>query len=179
MKNLTDITNIDPKAKTKEFKKGDILQREGELSSLAYYVKRGLLRSYTIDEKGKEHVFMFATEGWIIADIESQEFDQPAKLFIDCIEDSNVIAFDRSILSKLEVSRDQLNKNLNLLSRRVAVLQRRVLMLMSETAKNRYEFFLETYPELPNRVPQRMIATYLGITPEALSKIRGEIAKSK
>jgi len=52
-------------------------------------------------------------------------------------------------------------------------------MLMSETAKNRYEFFLETYPELPNRVPQRMIASYLGITPEALSKIRGEIAKSK
>jgi CRP-like cAMP-binding protein len=52
-------------------------------------------------------------------------------------------------------------------------------MLMSSTAKERYEFFLETYPELPNRVPQRMIASYLGITPEALSKIRGKIAKSK
>jgi CRP-like cAMP-binding protein len=179
MENLSEILSLDSNAKIKQTKKGEILQREGELSSLAYYVKKGLLRSYTIDEKGKEHVFTFATEGWIIADIESQEFDQPAKLFIDCIEDSNVIAFDRSILSKLEVSRDQLNKNLNLLSRRVAVLQRRVLMLMSETAKNRYEFFLETYPELPNRVPQRMIASYLGITPEALSKIRGEIAKSK
>ncbi len=179
MENLSEILSLDSNAKIKQTKKGEILQREGELNSLAYYVKKGLLRSYTIDEKGKEHVFTFATEGWIIADIESQEFDQPAKLFIDCIEDSNVIAFDRSILSKLEVSRDQLNKNLNLLSRRVAVLQRRVLMLMSETAKNRYEFFLETYPELPNRVPQRMIASYLGITPEALSKIRGEIAKSK
>ena len=179
MENLSEILSLDSNAKIKQTKKGEILQREGELSFLAYYVKKGLLRSYTIDEKGKEHVFTFATEGWIIADIESQEFDQPAKLFIDCIEDSNVIAFDRSILSKLEVSRDQLNKNLNLLSRRVAVLQRRVLMLMSETAKNRYEFFLETYPELPNRVPQRMIASYLGITPEALSKIRGEIAKSK
>ncbi len=179
MENLSEILSLDSNAKIKQTKKGEILQREGELSSLAYYVKKGLLRSYTIDEKGKEHVFTFATEGWIIADIESQEFDQPAKLFIDCIEDSNVIAFDRSILSKLEVSRDQLNKNLNLLSRRVAVLQRRVLMLMSETAKNRYNFFLDTYPELPNRVPQRMIASYLGITPEALSKIRGEIAKSK
>ena len=179
MENLSEILSLDSNAKIKQTKKGEILQREGELSFLAYYVKKGLLRSYSIDEKGKEHVFTFATEGWIIADIESQEFDQPAKLFIDCIEDSNVIAFDRSILSKLEVSRDQLNKNLNLLSRRVAVLQRRVLMLMSETAKNRYEFFLETYPELPNRVPQRMIASYLGITPEALSKIRGEIAKSK
>jgi len=143
MENLSEILSLDSNAKIKQTKKGEILQREGEFSSLAYYVKKGLLRSYTIDEKGKEHVFTFATEGWIIADIESQEFDQPAKLFIDCIEDSNVIAFDRSILSKLEVSRDQLNKNLNLLSRRVAVLQRRVLLLMSETAKNRYEFFLD------------------------------------
>lgn len=179
MADINDILNLDSKATNKVYKKGELLQREGANSSRAFFVKNGLLRSYTIDAKGKEHVFMFATEGWIIADIESQEFDQPAKLFIDCIEDSDIIIFDRTIFGKLELSKDQLNKNLNLLSRRVAVLQRRVLMLMSETAKDRYEFFLETYPDLPNRVPQRMIASYLGITPEALSKIRGEIAKSK
>ena len=63
------------------------------------------------------------------------------------------------------------------MAKRVAVLQKRVIMLMSATAKERYNSFLETYPELPNRVSQRMIASYLGIAPETLSKIRGEISK--
>ncbi len=179
MNNLNYILSLNSEAKIKHKKKGEFLQREGENSSRAFFVKSGLLRSYTIDEKGKEHIFMFATEGWMIADIESQEFNQPATLFIDCIEDSDIITFDRKLIGKLELSKDQLKKNLNLLSRRVAVLQRRVIMLMSSTAKERYKFFLETFPELPNRIPQRMIASYLGITPEALSKIRGEIAKSK
>ena len=83
MKNLTDIINIDPKAKTKEFKKGDILQREGDSKVPAFYVKKGLLRSYIIDSKGKEHIFMFAPEDWIIADVEALEFNEPVQLFID------------------------------------------------------------------------------------------------
>jgi CRP-like cAMP-binding protein len=179
MENLNDILSLDPETKIKQRKKGQVLQREGENNSQAFFVKKGLLRSYTIDDKGKEHIFMFAPEGWMIADIESQEFNQPAKLFIDCIEDSDVIAIDRSQFGKLELTKDQLNKNLNLLSRRIAVLQRRVIMLMSATAKDRYELFLETYPELPIRVTQRMIASYLGITPQALSSIRGKIARKK
>ncbi len=179
MKNLSEILSLDSNAKIKQIKKGEFLQREGANSSQAFFVKKGLLRSYTIDNKGKEHIFMFATEGWMIGDIESHEFNQPAKLFIDCIEDSEIITFDRSRFEKMDISNDELNKNNSMLFRRLAVLQRRVIMLMSSTAKERYEFFLETYPELPNRVPQRMIASYLGITPEALSKIRGEIAKSK
>ena len=179
MENLNYILGIDSEAIITRVKKGEFLQREGANSAKAFYVKNGLLRSYTIDKKGKEHIFMFATEGWIIGDIESQEFNQPAKLFIDCLEDSDVISFDRKLFSKQEFNKDQNNKNIKLLSRRIAVLQRRVIMLMSATAKDRYEFFLETYPELPNRVTQRMIASYLGITPEALSKIRGQIAKSK
>jgi CRP-like cAMP-binding protein len=179
MANINDILNQDSEAKTKSYKKGDFIQREGENCTQGYYVKKGLLRSYTIDHKGKEHIFMFATEGWIIGDIESQEFNQPAKLFIDCIEDSEIIIFDRNRINKMDFSIDQLNKNNTLLLRRMAVLQRRVLMLMSATAQERYEFFLDTYPELPNRLSQRMIASYLGITPEALSKIRGIMAKSK
>jgi len=179
MENLNDILSLDSDTKIKQFRKGEILQREGENNFKAFFVKKGLLRSYTIDDKGKEHIFMFAPEGWMIADIESQEFNQPTKLFMDCIEDSDVIAIDRSLFGKLELTKDQLHKNLNLMSRRIAVLQRRVLMLMSATAKDRYELFLETYPELPNRVTQRMIASYLGITPQALSTIRGEMARKE
>jgi CRP-like cAMP-binding protein len=178
MKNINEILNLDSNAKTKNVKKGETLQGEGELNSMAYFVKKGLLRSFSIDEKGKEHIFMFASEGWIIADIESQEFDKPTELFIDCIADSEVIIFDRRCFKLSNLNEDQLRQNAHLLARRTAVLQRRVIMLMSTSAKERYNKFLATYQELPNRVPQKMIASYLGITPEALSKIRREIAKS-
>jgi|TARA_B110000238_G_C15994025_1_gene381464 CRP-like cAMP-binding protein len=179
MENINEILSLDSEENTKHFDKGDILQREGDNCSKAFFVKKGLLRSYTIDDKGKEHIFMFAPESWVIADIESQEFNQPAKLFIDCVEKSEVIILNRSLLIKSEQNIDQLKKNVNLLSRRVAVLQRRVIMLMSASAKDRYELFLESYPNISKRVPQKMVASYLGITPEALSKIRGKIAKSK
>lgn len=179
MENINEILNLESEKNTSRFNKGEILQRAEENCSKAFFVKKGLLRSYTIDDKGKEHIFMFAPEGWVIADIESQEFKQPAKLFIDCIEDSEVIILDRGSLLKPNRGFDQVKKNETLLSRRVAVLQRRVLMLISASAKDRYEFFLDTYPKIPSRVPQRMIASYLGITPQALSTIRGEISRKK
>lgn len=179
MDNITDILTIDSNAKTKHFKKGDIIQREGEESSFAYYVKKGLLRNYIIDNKGKEHIFIFASEGWTIADIDSQEFNQPSEMFIDCIENAEVIVFDRKCFKLANLTSDQLRQNAHLMARRIAVLQRRVIMLMSSSAKDRYNKFLDTYPNLPNRVPQRMIASYLGITPQALSTIRGEMSQKK
>jgi CRP-like cAMP-binding protein len=179
MDNINDIFKLDSNVKSKHYKKGSAIQTEGDKSKYSYFVKKGLLRSYTIDNKGKEHIYMFAPEGWMIGDMESQVFNQPAKLFIDCIEPSEIIAVDRTEFNKLELSKAQLNKNVTLLSRRIAVLQRRVIMLMSATAIERYELFLETYPELSNRIPQRMIASYLGITPQALSTLRGNIARKK
>tara|TARA_B100000795_G_C22499099_1_gene323263 strand:- start:66 stop:536 length:471 start_codon:yes stop_codon:yes gene_type:complete len=153
---------------SKEVKREEFLQRSGELSTSVFYVKKGLLRSYTIDSKGKEHIFMFGSEGWLVADNVVQ--GEKGELFIDALEDSIVIP-----ISKNDPPKSDMQK----LIKRIGVLQKRIIMLMSSTAKERYEFFLETYPELPNRVPQRMIASYLGITPESLSKIRGEIARSK
>jgi CRP-like cAMP-binding protein len=178
MENLTEILNFDPNAKTKEFQKGDFLQRDGDFQASTFYVKKGLLRSYIIDSKGKEHIFMFAPSGWIIADLEALEFNEPVKLFIDCLEDSEIIIFNKDCLFKADLPKEQLVENAQLLYRRLGKLQRRVLMLMGSPAIDRYNYFLNTYPDLPNRVPQRMIATYLGITPQALSTIRGKIARS-
>jgi CRP-like cAMP-binding protein len=153
---------------SKEVKRGEFLQRSGELSTSVFYVKKGLLRSYTIDSRGKEHIFMFGSEGWLVADNVAQ--GEKGELFIDALEDSIIIPISKNDPPKSDTQK---------LIKRIGVLQKRIIMLMSSTAKERYEFFLETYPELPNRVPQRMIASYLGITPESLSKIRGEIARSK
>lgn len=175
MVNLEDIVQLDPNAKTIQAKKGQILQSAGDLRAHTFYVQKGLLRSYTIDSKGKEHIFMFASEGWVIADVESLEFEQPVELFIDCLEDTEVISFDNACLFKADISKEQIINNAKILYRRMGVLQRRVLMLMSTPAKDRYAYFLKTYPDLHHRVPQRMIATYLGITPQALSTIRSKM----
>jgi CRP-like cAMP-binding protein len=179
MENLTDILNIDPKATVKEFRKGHILQLAGDSKASTFYVKKGLLRSYIIDNKGKEHIFMFAPENWIIADVEALEFNEPVQLFIDCLEDTEVIIFNKDFLFKADLPKEKMVENVHLLYRRMGKLQRRVLMLMGSPAIDRYTYFLNTYPELPNRVAQRMIASYLGITPQALSTIRGQITHSK
>lgn len=179
MEHINEILNLDSKAKVIKVNKGEVLQRQGELTFKAFFVKKGLLRSYSIDEKGKEHIFMFAFEGWIMTDVESQEFNQATELFIDCLEASEVLVFDRKSISGRELNDIQLKNNIQLMSRRIAVLQKRVIMLMSASALKRYKYFLETYPELPNRVPQKMIASYLGIMPQTLSTIRKKLTNAK
>lgn len=154
--------------KTITVTKGTILQEAGSLNSKAYSVKSGLLRSYIIDEKGKEHIFMFGPEGWIVSDTNLPS--KPASLFIDALEDSILEVHDKF---EMDPTVDFLPPIL----RRLSVLQERVLMLMSASAYDRYVHFLETYPAIIQRVPQRMIASYLGITPEALSKVKNDHLK--
>ncbi len=149
---------------SQRIKKKQILQRPGEFNSKIFVVKSGLLRSYTIDKKGKEHIFMFAPEGWVIADNAPPEL--PTTLFIDSLEDSVVDVRKKDIKSE--------HQNVQPLVKRLLVLQNRVLMLMSASAIERFEDFVTTYPDIMQRVPQRMIASYLGMTPEALSKLKGE-----
>lgn len=145
-------------------KKGEILQQSGQLNTKVYFVKSGLLRSYTIDEKGKEHIFMFAPENWIIADSTLDEL--PCELYIDVLEDAVIKIKEKNFEDdKIDVTA---------LMKRMGVLQKRILMLMSSSAIERYEHFIETYPQIIQRVPQKMIASYLGITPEALSKVKGD-----
>lgn len=165
--------------KAKSFSRGEILQREGQEYSKVFVVKKGLLRSYTIDERGKEHIYMFASEGWIASDIDSQAFSNKTKLFIEAIEDSMVYVLDTNELASIADNVDDYFFMVNALMKRMGVMQRRILSLMSASARERYESFLQIYPELPNRVPQKMIAAYLGITPEALSTIRNKIAKNQ
>ena len=147
--------------------KGQILQRKGDFSTQAFIVKSGLLRSYTIDEKGKEHIFMFAPEGWIVADASYETI--PCELYIDALEDS--------VIEVTTKEKGKENIDIEPLLRRLFVLQKRVTMLMSYSAIDRYRHFIETYPNVSQRVPQRMIASYLGVTPEALSRAKAHHLK--
>lgn len=144
----------------------------------SFFVKKGCLRCYTIDEKGKEHIFMFAPEGWLASDFSTQIKHEPSELFIDAIEDSEVEVLDMLGVETAGFDMNTLSgAGIEKLINRIAVLQKRIIMLMSASAWERYQHFLETYPNIAQRVPQRMIASYLGITPEALSKLRGDKAK--
>ena len=126
------------------------------------------MRSYAISDKGKEHIYMFAPEGWIIADNIAP--GEPCDLFIDAIEDSIVLQREKDHREEHDVPK---------LIKRLGVLQKRVIMLMCASALERYEHFLVTYPEIVQRVPQKMIASYLGITPEALSTVRRKRSLNK
>lgn len=159
--------------------KNQIVQEPGIIASKAYYVKSGLLRSYLIDDNGKIHIFMFAPEGWIISDIESHTLSLPTQLYIDALEDSEIIQVNQITTDTFTSANKSNTQVIKKLFRRIAVLQKRVILLMSASAKHRYEHFLETYPQLANRVPLKMIASYLGITPEALSNIRSRMRKIK
>ena len=134
-----------------------------------FTIESGLLRSYSIDSKGKEHIYMFASENWIIAD--NCDVNVPCDLFIDAIENSKIIVFEKDVKKK--------NANANALIKRINVLQKRIIMLMSFSAAERYQHFVENYPDIIQRVPQKMVASYLGITPEALSRVRKDLSKTK
>ena len=192
MKSILDIFNSDNailkeeiqqlknNIQIKKVTKGQILQLKGEISDKSYFVKSGLLRSYFIDENFKEHIFMFAPEGWIIYDFVSQTYKTPSEMVIDAIEDSQVEILSSELYDNFILRSPKfISSDIEKLNKRIAVLQKRVIMLMSANAWERYQHFLNTYPNILPRVPQKMIASYLGITPEALSNLRSNMSKKK
>lgn len=179
MSELADILNIDTDSNTQSFRKGEFIQKPNELHANAIFVKKGVIRSYIIDSSGKEHIYLFASEGWITGDIEAVEFNEPTTLYIDCLEDSEVVLIKKDHVAEANLSKEKMLENMKKIWRNMGKLQNRILLLIGSPAVDRYKQFLETYPELPNRVPQKMIASYLGITPEALSTIRSKMAKGK
>jgi len=160
----------------KKIKKHEFLLKEGEFSKHFYFTVSGCLRLYTIDNKGKEHIMQFAPENWWIGDIESTTNNSPSAYFIDALEDSDVlsmdiIAWEKSMndIPPLALLFQRLMQN------RQTVSQKRIINSMSATSEERYHEFMKTYPSVAQRIPQHMIASYLGITPESLSRIRKQM----
>lgn len=180
----SELRELLKQVKTVRVAKGQVLQHSGDNQKHAYFVNKGLLKSFATDEKGKEHIYMFAPEGWIISDIQSTAMQQPAVLTIDALEDSEIEVvradvFEELVNKHMGSHPDFAGLELHRLLRRIAVLQKRVLLLLSASATERYQEFIATYPNLQQRLTQRQIASYLGITPEALSRLRVEILKSE
>ena len=172
-----EFQELTPALQTKTIDKGTYLLREGEICKHAFFVEKGLLRSFSIDQVGKEHIIQFSPENWIMSDRSSNFFNESSEFFIEAIEDTEVVLLDKSFFSLAsDISFNFRKYNELLLQNHIRHLQKRVNLLLSATAEKRYLNFIQLYPDLTLRVPQWMIASYLGITPESLSRVRKELA---
>lgn len=175
---LDEADQLTADLSSKHISKGEFLLHEADVCQYSFFVDKGLLRSYTIDETGKEHIIQFAPENWFITDRSSAYFKEPSQLNIDAIEDSIVIFLDDHFMEKARnASSGFIKYNEKALHNFIRHQQQRINLLLSATAEERYLNFVNIYPDLLLRVPQWMIASYLGLTPESLSRVRKELSR--
>lgn len=175
--NQDQVGQLSDAIKTKQVKKGEFLLREGEVCTMSFFVEQGLLRFYGLNEVGKENILQFASENWLVADRGSIYFNEPSHFFIDAVEDSIVVPIDNSFVDKISnISPTFRKKNERLLHNHIRHLNGRISLLLGASAEKRYLEFIKLFPDIMLRVPQWMVASYLGITPESLSRVRKGLA---
>jgi len=164
----------------KKLRKHQFLLHEGEVCRSYAFVVKGCLRSYSVDDKGEEHIVQFAIEDWWISEPYSALTGEPSEYNIDALEDSELLLLERSTEDKLLKEVPKFDRLFRLLlENRFVANQRRINATLSTSAEERYLSFLKTYPAIAQRVPQSQIASYLGITPQSLSRIRKELSDKK
>jgi CRP-like cAMP-binding protein len=164
----------------KKLRKRQYILQEGDVCKNIAFVEKGMLRSYSIDEKGNEHIVQFAFEGWWISDQYSFLTGEPAQYNIDALEDSELLLLSKQAEEQLLRKMPKLERYFRiLLQNSLIAMQKRLISSFSESAEERYNKLIEVCPSIPRRVPQHMMASFLGITPETLSRIRKQVAGSK
>jgi CRP-like cAMP-binding protein len=156
------------------------LLQEGDVCKYTAFVEKGSLRSYSIDEKGNEHILQFALEGWWISDQYSLFTGEPSSYNIDAIEDSDLLLITHASFESMMNKIPRMEKYFRLLlQNNMIALHRRLVASLSLSAEEKYTNMVNAYPNIIQRVPQHMIASYLAITPETLSRIRKQMSSVK
>ena len=178
--NEEEKTLVEARATLRKIKRRQMILQEGFVCKHYSFVSEGCFRMYGVDNKGTEHNIQFAAENDWIADIGSFHSAKTSQLFIEAIEPSVILQIEKEELYFLYRSIPKLDRIFKvIIENKYVELQNRVLQNISSTAQQRYLNFLEQYPHLSNRLPNTQIASYLGITPEFLSKIRKDLAEKQ
>jgi len=164
------------KVKFRKYLKGQFVVQNGDICRQESFVLSGCLKTFYIDNDGHEHIVMFAIEDWWTADLGSFISQTPADLNVQCLEDSELIEISYNDLQQLYIEIPKLERFFRIIIQNAFVAaQKRIINNLSLPAMERYIRFRDQYPKIEQRVPQYMIASYLGITKEFLSKIRAQL----
>jgi len=163
----------------KKVPKKTILLHEGAVCNFEAFVNKGCIRSYYINEQGAEVILQFAIEDWWVSDMASFHFHTPSNLFIETLEDCELLVLSPQTKEELLAKVPQLERMFRLMvQKNLSVLQNRFLKTITSSAQEKYLDFIERYPSIPQRVAQHYIASYLGISAEFLSKVRTKLSKN-
>lgn len=166
------------KTETKKYKAKTILLSSGEISKSTYFVNSGILRSFNINDNIIEHVLHFACEGWWIGDMYSYISQKPGNLFIEVLEDAEIVEITKENQQQLYQEIPKLERFFRILAENSLVShQERLMDNLSLTAEERFEKFCKKYPTLIQKVSQKNIASYIGVTPEFFSKMKSRLLK--
>ena len=166
--------------KIRKVKKRQFIVQPEFVNKQRTYVLQGAFRSYVVDEKGSEHTIQFAIEDWWIADYNSYIYQTPATMFVVALEDSVILQINYEAEQKLKSSTYNFEKLFRLMAEKSAAFySRRIVAMLTQNAEQRYNEFLDKFPEVAQRLPQYALASYLNMTTEFLSKIRNEKVKKK
>jgi CRP-like cAMP-binding protein len=168
---------LSARVKERALKRKEFFLQEGQVCHHYAFVVEGCFKTYSVDNLGKEHNLQFAAENDWIADISSFYSDKPSKLYIETLEPSRILLIEKKDLIFFYKYYPKFVRYFKVIfENKFVEMQNRVLQNISSTAEERYLTFLEQYPQLSNRIPSIQIASYLGVTPEFLSKVRKDLA---
>lgn len=163
---------------TRKLKRKEFLLKQGDICKTENFIVKGCLRTYTIDDNGFEHIVMFGIEDWWVGDLYSFLTQSPATYFIDALEDTVVLQITKANLDKLYDRVPKFERFFRLILQNAFIAQQqRINQNLSFTAEQRYLDFVNKYPQLEQRLSQKQVLAYLGITPVFLSMLRRKLSK--
>ena len=161
----------------KSLQKRQFLLHEGEVCKQMVFIKKGAVKSYTIDEKGNEHISLIGWEGWWISDFRSFIYQESGILSMEAIEDTEVLLITREDYERMMLKVPVMERYFRILYQNSLVTKdRRLISSNTYTAEEKYRELIASYPQIIHRIPQHLIASYMGLTPETFSRIKKKVS---
>ncbi|MEJ2112729.1 MAG: Crp/Fnr family transcriptional regulator [Flavobacteriaceae bacterium] len=175
-----EISYLRANLTSRKYLKGQFVLQQGDVCKTSSFIIKGCTKMFYVDDDGQEHVIMLGIEDWWVSDIGSFINQTPSDFNIQCLEDTELIQFPFEKMEDIYAKIPKLERFFRkIVERGLAATQKRIIRNFSLTAKERYIIFRNSYPSIEQRIPQYMIASYLGITKEFLSKIKSQLTQER